>query len=294
MARIRNWYNQSKSATLIWFISLITFYAVFRMASKLSSSSTGHQSIDCSCYFSLFVFEAEIYAISLIFMHLIQKIGSENSIFDAFSLIWMHLVQKIVYSPSKPSSNLYANQLAPSTPTPLLVTITIIDRYIRNHHRSLHHLPETITATNATIELVSGEVRLGKQRVVNGTCGLRKEDIVTKIRRLHSSQLERNGEIYRLMDMKGHRYIDVGSGIDGVRFGDSQAEYKVTGIANRSVPRIVLPEQGFMIAQITQSHYGKGSSSSHRSDASFMGDLHCGLLEGISGRPFPGPPHGGQ
>ncbi|KAL4566528.1 hypothetical protein LXL04_030644 [Taraxacum kok-saghyz] len=40
MARVRNWYNQSKSAALIWFISLITFYAVFRMASKLSPRST--------------------------------------------------------------------------------------------------------------------------------------------------------------------------------------------------------------------------------------------------------------
>lgn len=39
MARVRNWYNQSKSATLIWFISLITFYAVFRMASKVSPLS---------------------------------------------------------------------------------------------------------------------------------------------------------------------------------------------------------------------------------------------------------------
>ncbi|KAI3686493.1 hypothetical protein L1987_80171 [Smallanthus sonchifolius] len=39
MARIRNWYTRSKSATLIWFISLITFYAVFRMASTLSPSS---------------------------------------------------------------------------------------------------------------------------------------------------------------------------------------------------------------------------------------------------------------
>ncbi|KAI3504653.1 hypothetical protein L2E82_46581 [Cichorium intybus] len=39
MARVRNWYNQSKSATLIWCISLITFYAVFRMASKVSAPS---------------------------------------------------------------------------------------------------------------------------------------------------------------------------------------------------------------------------------------------------------------
>ncbi|XP_023762999.1 uncharacterized protein LOC111911449 isoform X2 [Lactuca sativa] len=39
MARVRNWYNQSKPATLIWFISLITFYAVFRMASKVSPLS---------------------------------------------------------------------------------------------------------------------------------------------------------------------------------------------------------------------------------------------------------------
>ncbi|KAL8215985.1 hypothetical protein R6Q57_022822 [Mikania cordata] len=39
MARVRNWHNQSKSATLIWFISLITFYSVFRMALKLSPSS---------------------------------------------------------------------------------------------------------------------------------------------------------------------------------------------------------------------------------------------------------------
>ncbi|XP_024976611.1 uncharacterized protein LOC112514396 isoform X1 [Cynara cardunculus var. scolymus] len=40
MARVRNWYNQSKTATLIWFISLITFYAVFRMASTFSPPST--------------------------------------------------------------------------------------------------------------------------------------------------------------------------------------------------------------------------------------------------------------
>ncbi|KAK9080458.1 hypothetical protein SSX86_000216 [Deinandra increscens subsp. villosa] len=39
MARVRNWYNQSKPAALIWFISLITFYATFRMASKLYPSS---------------------------------------------------------------------------------------------------------------------------------------------------------------------------------------------------------------------------------------------------------------
>ncbi|KAI3820818.1 hypothetical protein L1987_08367 [Smallanthus sonchifolius] len=39
MARVRNWYTRSKSATLIWFISLITFYALFRMASNLSPSS---------------------------------------------------------------------------------------------------------------------------------------------------------------------------------------------------------------------------------------------------------------
>ncbi|XP_076902485.1 uncharacterized protein LOC143557250 [Bidens hawaiensis] len=42
MARVRNWYNQSKpaAASLIWFISLITFYVIFRTASKLSTSSS--------------------------------------------------------------------------------------------------------------------------------------------------------------------------------------------------------------------------------------------------------------
>ncbi|KAI7753120.1 hypothetical protein M8C21_023397 [Ambrosia artemisiifolia] len=39
MARVRNWYNKSKAATVIWVISLITFYSIFRMASKYSSSS---------------------------------------------------------------------------------------------------------------------------------------------------------------------------------------------------------------------------------------------------------------
>ncbi|KAL4584146.1 hypothetical protein LXL04_008737 [Taraxacum kok-saghyz] len=43
MAWVRNWYNQSKSAALIWFISFITFYAVFRMASKVSPRSTDLQ-----------------------------------------------------------------------------------------------------------------------------------------------------------------------------------------------------------------------------------------------------------
>nr|XP_043606886.1 uncharacterized protein LOC122578901 isoform X2 [Erigeron canadensis] len=36
MARVKNWYNQSKAAALIWLISLITFYALFRTASKFS------------------------------------------------------------------------------------------------------------------------------------------------------------------------------------------------------------------------------------------------------------------
>ncbi|KAL4585714.1 hypothetical protein LXL04_010341 [Taraxacum kok-saghyz] len=40
MARVRNWYNQSKSVALIWFIYFITFYAVFRMASKVYPRST--------------------------------------------------------------------------------------------------------------------------------------------------------------------------------------------------------------------------------------------------------------
>lgn len=40
MARVRNWYNQSKSATLIWLISLIIFYVIFHMASRLSPPST--------------------------------------------------------------------------------------------------------------------------------------------------------------------------------------------------------------------------------------------------------------
>ncbi|KAJ0578212.1 hypothetical protein HanIR_Chr05g0244841 [Helianthus annuus] len=40
MARVKNWYNnQSKSASLIWFISLLIFYAIFRMASKHSPLS---------------------------------------------------------------------------------------------------------------------------------------------------------------------------------------------------------------------------------------------------------------
>ncbi|KAK1424589.1 hypothetical protein QVD17_19922 [Tagetes erecta] len=37
-------------------------------------------------------------------------------------------------------------------------------------------------------------------------------------------KFERNGEIYRLVDVKWHRYMEVGSGIGGVRFDDSRTE----------------------------------------------------------------------
>ncbi|XP_071703072.1 uncharacterized protein [Rutidosis leptorrhynchoides] len=41
MARVRNWYNQSKFAALIWFVSLIIFYTIFHTVSKLSPPSKG-------------------------------------------------------------------------------------------------------------------------------------------------------------------------------------------------------------------------------------------------------------
>ncbi|KAJ9568107.1 hypothetical protein OSB04_004073 [Centaurea solstitialis] len=87
MARVRNWYNQSKSATLIWFISLITFYAVFQMASRFSLPSRGNLSIDSRFLSFLITLTSFLKTVRDIFSPSLEKvIWFQNSELYHFSM----------------------------------------------------------------------------------------------------------------------------------------------------------------------------------------------------------------